>query len=119
MVEEKMNYTKTYKTEEGENVEEPGQVIISVPENLQEACRVDGEDVVFSLYLQQRKIKAQAICRSCDTPEQAQEAINNWVPGVARRAAGVGGVSKKALLNALKEMAPDKLGEILKLAGVK
>jgi hypothetical protein len=69
----------------------------SYPETLKEAIQVDGEDTVFKLYAQQRRI------RFADQQ---------------RRALTGGGGLPKGLRDALKNADPAKLKEIEKLLGV-
>lgn len=109
MIEETISYSK----HEGEE-EVSGQVVMKMPETLQEAVQMWGEDVVLSKCLQSVRIDAQRIARSASSPEEAQEAINNWTPGVARKTSR-GGASISALLKQLKTLPPDKKAEVEQL----
>ena len=104
------------KNEETGKIEKIGSVILQVPESLDEAKQMWGEDVSLSKCIQAVIIDAQRIARAAEDPDKAQEALASWTPGIARERAG--GMSTSALAKKLKELAPDKLKELLEMAGV-
>lgn len=108
-----VNYQRT-DPETGEKI--PGTVTMTVPETVEEAVQMWGEDVVLQHAIASVKIAAQRICRSCDNAEEAQQAINNWTPGVPR--AKEGGPSIRAITAKLRELPPEKRKEILAQIGV-
>lgn len=75
---------------------EPMLVDYDYPENLAEGIKVDGEEKVYKLYAQQRKIR--------------------FMDGKRKEATG-GGLNKK-LAAALKTVPPEKLVELLAAAGI-
>lgn len=107
MTEEIINYS----VKEGES-EISGQVTMKMPETVEEAVRMWGEDVVLAKCLQAVRVDAQRICRAAGSAEEAQKAIDNWTPGVPRRVAGAGGTSLSALIKQLKSLPPDKKAEV-------
>ena len=111
--EEIVNFGK--KGEDGK-IEKLGEVTLRIPETLEEAKAMWGEDVVLSKAIDSVIISAQSIARSQDNVEKAQEVLNTWVPGISRRAGG--GTSISAIAKQLKGLDPAKLKEILELAGV-
>lgn len=61
---------------------------VDLGDNLQDAVQKFGEEVVFSNFQAQTKIKAQAIIRDMmvegKTDEEIQTFMNGWKPGVSR-----------------------------------
>lgn len=108
-----INYTKRDE-QTGESIS--GTAVMNMPETIEEAVQMWGEDVCLSKLLSAVVINAQAICRAADSPEAAQEAINSFVPGVSRQRAG--GPSQKAIVNAIKNISKERLAQLLKEAGI-
>lgn len=104
------------KDEETGKIIKIGTVTLQVPETLDEAKQMWGEEVALSKCIQAVIIDAQRIARAAEDPDKAQDALNSWTPGIARERAG--GMSTSALAKKLKELDPDKLKELLELAGV-
>lgn len=82
--------------------------------NLEEAKELFGEDVVYSLYLSDAVIKAQAVMRGLAVKGKTQEEITavmaEWKPGQARVTgeAGLGSLMKK-----FEKMSPEKKKELI------
>jgi len=82
--------------------------------NLDEAKELLGEDVVYSIYLAEAIIKAQAVMRALalkeKTPAEIQEVMSAWKPGQARISgeAGLGTLLKK-----FEKMSSDKQKEFI------
>lgn len=107
MKEQVISYTK--KDESGE--EQGYSVTMQVPEDIHEMINVWGENVAYHKAMAQIIIDARRRCYDADTVEAAQEAVNNWTPGVITRTTG--GVSKKALMELLGELDKDALAELV------
>ena len=103
------------KNEAGEVVD-IGTVVLKVPETLDEARSMWGEEVVLSKAVASVVIDAQRIARSADTPDKAQEHLNSWAPGVSRERAS--GMSMTALAKKFKALGPEKIKELLASAGI-
>ena len=62
--------------------------LVDFGENLQDATAKFGEEVVFSGFVAQAKIRAQAIMRDMltegKTDEEIQTFMNTWKPGISR-----------------------------------
>lgn len=101
-----INYSK--KREDG--TEFAGQVTMNCPENLNELSSMWGAEVGYQKAMAQITIDARRLCYEADTPEEAQELVNNFTPGVSR-SRSTGGFSKKAMLEAIKAN-PDLLKEV-------
>lgn len=69
----------------------------SYPENLEEGLTVDGEEKVYKLYAQQRKIR--------------------WMDGIRKEVTGGGGIPKDIMAK-LKSIDPTALLEALKSLGI-
>jgi hypothetical protein len=95
------------KRGEDGKVENVGKVNLVVPET----------KVCLSKLLAQVAIEAQSIARKADTPENAQEILDAWRPGVTR-ARTAGGVTKTELVKKLRGLTPDKLAALLEEAGI-
>lgn len=104
MTQEIISYTK--KNEDGS--EYNGQVTMNFPETLEEMSSMWGEEVAFQKAKAQIVIDARRFCYAADSPEQAQEMVSAWVPGVSRTRT-TSGVSKKALLELLKGMSKEDI----------
>ena len=103
------------KNEDG-TIEDIGTVTLNVPETLDEAKQMWGEDVVLSKCIASVIIDAQRIARAAESSEKAQEAIAAWTPGIAKTRGG--GMSQAAIAKKLKGLSPDKLKELLAQAGI-
>ena len=99
------------KSKEGE--EFSGEVTANLPENLDEAKQVYGEEVSLSKITQAVTIDIQRICRvHGDDEAKAQETVNSFVPGVTR-ARTVSGVSMKTLKEKLRGLDADTLAALI------
>lgn len=107
---ERISYSKKEGGEESH-----GEVTYGMPETIEEAVQHFGEDVVLSKACASITIDIQRICRSADSPEAAQIAVDKFLPGVAR-ARTISGVSKKALMELLKGLSKEKLQELMESA---
>ena len=82
--------------------------------SLEEAKELFGEDVVYSIYLAEAIIKAQAVMRGLalkeKTLDEIKELMASWKPGQARVSgeAGLGSLLKK-----FEKMSPDKKKELI------
>lgn len=114
---EEISYSGKNKKEDGTEYEFSGQVTFSMPETVEEAVTMWGEDVCLSKILASVTIDVQRVCRAAEEAEKAQEAVSKYVPGVSRRGSG-GGSSVTAIAKKLKELDPEKLKELLEMAGV-
>lgn len=107
--ETQINYSK--KNEEtGEEFN--GTVTMNFPENLDEAVKMWGENVILGKALAQITIDARRLCYTAESPEQAQTMVSEWTPGV-NRVRSASGVSKKAMLALLSEMSEDEIKELV------
>lgn len=94
-----------------------GSFTLQVPESVDEGIQMWGEDVILSKAVSAVQIDAQRIARPFqDDSEGAQNAINEWTPGVSRTRAG--GPSKKAIVDAMKKLDPERLSALLEELGV-
>ena len=107
----------SYSGKDEDGTKFSGSVTLRVPEDLEEAKLMWGEDVVLSKAVASIVIDAQRVCRTYgNDAEAAQSAINSWTPGVSRTRGT--GVSMKALLEKMKVMKdsdPVKFQEFLAL----
>jgi hypothetical protein len=82
--------------------------------NLDEAKGLFGEEVVYSKYLAEAVINAQAVMRGLalkgKTQEEIQAAMGEWKPGQSR-VTGEAGLS--TLLKKFEKMTPDKQKELI------
>ena len=91
-----------------------GTVNFNMPESVEEAVKMWGEDVVLSNVNASVTVAVQAVARKFDDVEKAQEAVSKYTPGI--KASRGGGVSKSALAKLLGEMQktdPEKYAEIV------
>jgi hypothetical protein len=104
-----VKYEKTLE----DGTKEDGRVTMMVPESFDETKQMWGEDVGMSKMIAKVKIDAQNICRNAENPEQAQELINIWVPGVTRERES--GTSKKAIIELIKgaNLTKEELAELV------
>ena len=105
---ELISYVK--KNEDGS--EFAGQVTMNFPETIEEMIATWGDNVAYQKAKAQIVIDARRFCYTAETPEAAQEIINSWVPG-ATRSRMTSGVSKKALLELLKDMSKDDIAALI------
>ena len=105
--------------EEGTGVyEHKGQVTYNFPETIEEAMQSWGEAVCIQKMNQTVRIDVGKVAKAGETPEQSQKFADEYVPGVARKSAA-GGVSMKAIMEALKLLPEDQRKAILDAAGIK
>lgn len=99
-------------TAKAPKVEKEATVNYNFGENLGEMVDLFGEDVVRNYAERQMTIQLQANIRRLleagQTPEQIQEAINRWKPGVITRLVTGGGDPLTAALSAFDGMSPDE-----------
>ena len=99
-----------------------GKATMDMPENLEEAANMYGEDVVLSACVQSIRISAQAVCRRAAQAENATEAtvqtaLDNYKPGVVTRSAS-GGPSMATLRKKLKGVSKEQLAGVLADLGI-
>jgi len=108
------------KDEEGNITgENSGELDFNFGENLREAVKLYGEDVVFNNYKQAATIAMQGNMRrhlaSGKTQKELAEAMKDWKPGTVSR-------TKKSaaekLQDMLKGMTPEQVAATLKEAGL-
>lgn len=110
-----INYQK--KDAEG-NVLWSGTVSWNAPENADEFMQVYGPELLFEKAMDQLIIDARRLCYAAEGDnEKAQEAVNAWTPGVARKRTA-SGFSKKALGDALSKLSKDDLLALFQKAGI-
>ena len=105
------------KDKETGEIVEAGQINLRVPETLDEARSMWGEEVALSKAISAVKVDAQRIARSAENADKAQEAINSWVPGVAKERESTG-ASLENFAKKLSKMPKEKLAELLAKAGI-
>jgi monomeric isocitrate dehydrogenase len=87
---------------------------VNLGANLDEAKELFGDDVVFSIYLAEAIIKAQAVMRGLalkeKTAAEIAEYMTTWKPGQSRVSgeAGLGSLLKK-----FEKMSPEKQKELI------
>lgn len=89
------------------------EVSMNFPEDLDEMAQMWGGDTAYDKAKAQVVIDARRLCYEASTVEEAQEMVNQFTPGVSRRATG--GTSNKALmaqLSELRKVNPEKYAEI-------
>lgn len=117
MKQEVIEFTKTIRDEEGKPIgKQEGTVSYNMPEILEEAVQLWGEEVVLSNLLASIRIKIQGIARSAENTEEAQSFVNSYNPSVQRER--VGGASKKAIFEALKAMSDEDRKAFLSQLGL-
>jgi len=71
-----------------QNTDREVQALIDLGENCQDAITKFGEEVVYTNFVSQAKIRAQAIMRDMltegKTDEEIAEFMSNWKPGTTR-----------------------------------
>ena len=108
-----ISYSGKVKAEDGTMTEYNGEVTASMPTTIEEAIEKYGADVVLSKCNASVTIDLQRVARSSNGDnEEAQKAVDTFVPGVARPRTG-GGMSQKAILTACKGMSEAELTQLL------
>ena len=87
-----------------------GTVLYNMPETVEEALQMFGEQVVLTKFVQSVTIDVQSICRRYKTQEEAQEAVNGYVPGIAKRSAGP---SMKQVKEVMSKMSKEELQKLI------
>lgn len=90
---------------EGKEVQEVynGIVSMNAPEDFDELGQMWGKEVGFQKAMATIIIDARRLCYEANTPEEAQNMVNAFTPGVSRTRA-TGGMSKKAIMETLKDL---------------
>jgi hypothetical protein len=103
-----INYEKKI---EGQDEPYKGSVTMNGPTDVDEACQMYGGETVLQKAMAQIVIDARRICYNAETPEEAQELVSKWTPGVSRQRTG--GVSKKAAAELLSEFSSEDIAAII------
>ena len=86
-----------------------GSVVYNLPESSSDAVQMFGEGPTIDLIVRSLKIDVQNLSRRYRTQEEAQEAVNGFVPGVSRRASGPSTKQVKELLSKMSKEEIEKL----------
>lgn len=94
-----------------------GEVTFNMPDSLEEASQMWGEEVTLNKAQQAVIIDVQRICRAAEGDiEKAQENVNKFVPGVTRRDSG--GPSMASIKEALKGKSKEEIAALFAAAGI-
>ncbi len=105
--------TINYSKKDKETQEEiSGAVTFPMPETVDEAVQMWGEEVCLGKLSQSVVINVQSVARAAENTEAAQESVNKFTPGVTRTRAS-GGFSQKAMLEAMKGLPKEELAAIM------
>jgi len=102
--------------EEGKKKYIEHTVNLTIPEDIDEAGQIYGKETFYNKGMAQIKIDARRLCYEAESPEQAQQFMNSFSPGVSlgRQTAS----RKKELLSLLDEQgitSPEDIEEMVKM----
>ena len=87
---------------------------VTLGADLDEAVALTSKEIVYSIYLAEAIIKAQAIMRALalkgKTAEEIKEVMDGWKPGASRI---TGEASLGSLLKKFEKLSPDKQKELI------
>ena len=105
----------TYAKKDESGEEFTNSVTMNFPEDFDELGDVWGKEVGYQKAKAQIVIDARRLCYEADTPEKAQELVDNFVPGVSRTRT-TSGLSKKAFMDLFSKLPKDEQEALVKEA---
>ncbi len=82
----------------------------ALPESMDEALQVYGEDVTFNLFIRKIKQDLQNACRSSEDNDAAQKVADEYTPGVAKQRQPS---ELKQLMALMKEKSVDEINALI------